>query len=54
MSLFGKLVRTTVNIGIGLPVAIVQDIFTMGGAANGHGEFYTSEQIKRIKDESED
>ena len=34
MSLFGKLVKTTINVGIGLPVAIVKDVLTLGGVCD--------------------
>ena len=54
MSLFGKLVKTTINIGIGLPVALLKDTLTLGGTINGNGKPYTSEQLQKIKDEADE
>lgn len=48
---FGKLVRTAVNVGVGLPVALVTDVLTLGGAAEG-GRIRTAEKLQQIKDEA--
>ncbi|MGA7887621.1 MAG: hypothetical protein WCA44_17945 [Acidobacteriaceae bacterium] len=53
MSLFGKVVRTVVNTAV-LPVAVVKDVFTLGGIATNNGTPYTAEQLQKIKDEAED
>jgi hypothetical protein len=58
MSLFGKLVRTVVNVAE-LPVAVAKDVLTLGGTVTeqnptGHGKTYTREQLERLKDEAED
>ena len=54
MSLFGKLIRTTVNV-ITLPVAIVKDVVTLGGVATkGEVKPYTAEKLEKIKEEAED
>jgi hypothetical protein len=53
MSLFGKIVRTTINTAL-LPVAVVKDVVTLGGVATGKAEPYTSQQLEKIKDEAED
>ena len=52
MSLFGKLVKTTINVGIGLPVALLKDALTLGNVSDG--EHFTSQQLQKIKDEAED
>ena len=52
MGLFAALVRTAVNTAL-LPVAIVKDALTLGGATSGRGS-YTSEAIDRIKEEADD
>lgn len=52
MKLFGQIVRTAVNLTL-LPVAVVQDVFTLGGVATEHGS-YTVEQLRRLKEEAEE
>jgi hypothetical protein len=55
MSLFGKIVKTTINVGIGLPVAVVKDVFTLGGAITRPGyPCHTSEQLDLIKKEADE
>jgi hypothetical protein len=53
MKLFGQLVNTLVNVAT-LPVAVVKDVFTLGGVATGNDGSYTAEQMQRIKDEAQD
>ena len=53
MGLFGKLVRTAVNVAT-LPVAVVKDVVTLGGIATDNHGSYTAEKLQEIKDESED
>lgn len=53
MSLFGQLVRTVVNVAT-LPVAVAQDIVTLGGVATDKEESYIVEKLKQIKKEAED
>ena len=52
MSLFGKLVRTVVNVAV-LPVEVVKDVVTLGNIASGD-EPYTVQRLKQLKDEAED
>jgi hypothetical protein len=47
MGIFGKLVSATVRTAL-LPVAVVQDIATMGGAVNDKKEPYTATAAKKI------
>lgn len=54
MSLFGKIVKTTINIGIGLPVAILKDVVTLGGVCDDQPKPFTSQQLDKIKEEAED
>jgi len=51
MKLFGQIIRTVVNTAL-VPVAVAQDVLTLGGAATGKRESYTREQIERLKDEA--
>lgn len=53
MSLFGKVIRTAINTAT-LPVAVVKDVFTIGGVARYPKGSYTVEQLQKIKDEAED
>jgi hypothetical protein len=52
MSLFGKFVRTAINVAT-LPVAAVKDVVTLGGAGV-RDESYTAEKLEQIKEEAED
>jgi hypothetical protein len=57
MSLFGKLVRTAINVGE-LPLAVAKDVLTLGGICSeqnprGDGQTYTREQIEKLKDEAD-
>lgn len=52
MKIFGQLIRTVVNTVL-VPVAVVQDIVTLGGTVLGdepHCE--TKEALERLKDEA--
>ena len=52
MSLFGKLVSTAINIAT-LPIAIVEDVVTLGGTATDH-ESYIAEKLRQIKEEAQE
>lgn len=54
MSLFGKIVRTAINVVIGVPVALTQDILTLGGVATEQDKPYIAQKLQQIKDEAED
>ena len=54
MSFFGKLVRTTVNVAVGLPAALLRDAVTLGGAIDNDGRTHTADKLQQIKDEAED
>lgn len=51
MKIFGQIVRTVVNAAV-LPVAVVKDVFTLGGIASGEDQPYTVSAIEKIKDEA--
>ena len=54
MSLFGKLVKTAVNVSL-LPVAIVVDTVTLGGVSTkGKLDPDTLKLLQKIKDEADD
>jgi hypothetical protein len=52
MSLFGAIVRTVVNVAT-LPVAIVKDVFTLGGVCTEQDKPYTAQKLEQIKEEAE-
>jgi hypothetical protein len=52
MSLFGKVVRTAVNVAT-LPVSVAKDVVTLGGVTRPKGS-YLVEKLQKIKDEAED
>lgn len=51
MKLFGQLVRTLVNVAT-LPVAVVKDVVTLGGALEDEPRTYTSKHVDKIKREA--
>lgn len=54
MSLFGKLVKTAVNV-VALPAEIVRDVYSLGGVATGQEKPYTLQRIdKLVEDADED
>jgi hypothetical protein len=53
MSLFGKLVRTTINVAT-LPIYVAKDVVTLGGLATDQSESYIEQKLQQIKDEAED
>jgi Mg2+/citrate symporter len=57
VSLFGKIVRTTINVVVGLPVAVVKDVVTLGNAADFDGSGsrpFVAQKLDQIKEEAED
>lgn len=50
MEIFGQIVRTAVNTAL-LPVAVVQDVLSLGGVCADRGS-YTVEAVQRLKDEA--
>lgn len=53
MSLFSAFVKVAVDVAT-LPVAVVKDVFTLGGAATEQDKSYTAQKLQEIKDDSED
>lgn len=53
MGLFGKLLKTTIDIA-SLPVDVVKDTVTMGGALNDEDEPYTIQKLKRLGGDGEE
>lgn len=51
MSLFGKIVATTINV-VTLPAAVVKDIVTLGGISTDQRESYTVQKLKQTKEEA--
>lgn len=52
MGLFDAIVRTVVNVAT-LPVDIVKDVVTIGGATTDQDKSYTAQKLDQIKDEAE-
>lgn len=52
MSLFGALVRTTINV-VALPVVLIKDIIYLGGSYSNNGRPYTLDHLDKIKREAE-
>ena len=53
MTLFGKLVKTAVNVAI-LPVEVVKDVVTLGGVVTEQQKSYTMRQLEKIKEEADE
>ena len=53
MGLFGKLIKTTFDV-VTLPVDIVKDVATMGGALNDEDIPYTAQKFERLGDDFEE
>jgi hypothetical protein len=53
MKLFGQAVRTLVNVAA-LPVAVVKDVYTLGGTASEQNQTYTQQQLQKIATEAEE
>lgn len=53
MSLFSALVKVAVDVAT-LPVAVVKDVFTLGGVATEQDKPYTAQKLQQIKDDAED
>lgn len=54
MSLFGKLVKTVVNV-TALPIELAKDVVTLGGTAT-KGQFrpYTQERIEKLVEDADE
>ena len=54
MSLFGKLLKTAFDVAT-IPVDVVKDVATLGGAVNEkRGGTYTGDKLRRIGDDGEE
>lgn len=53
MGLFGKLLKTTFDV-VTLPVDIVKDVATMGGALTEEDKPYTVKKFERLGDDLEE
>ena len=54
MSLFGRIVRTVVNVAT-LPMAVVKDgVMVLADGEDGEGAPRTKAKLQQIKDEAED
>lgn len=53
MKIFGQIVRTVVNV-VTLPVAVVQDVFTLGGVATEQRSPYTVQKLQQIKEDADE
>ena len=53
MSFFSAFVKVVVDVAT-LPVDVVKDVVTLGGAITDPDKTYVSQKIQQIKDDSED
>jgi hypothetical protein len=53
MSLFGKLLKTALDVAT-VPIAIVKDVATMGGAVNDHGTTYTGDKLRQLQSDRDE
>ena len=53
MGLFGKLVKTVVNVAE-LPLAVAKDVITLGGIVQDRTTTHTRELIEKIKEDADD
>lgn len=51
MGLFKALVSTAINL-VTLPVDIVKDVVTLGGAITDQPKTYTEQKLEKIKEEA--
>jgi hypothetical protein len=47
VSLFGKLVKTAVNI-VALPIEAAKDVVTLAGVTTGQEKSYTTQRIEKL------
>lgn len=53
--MLGKILKTIVDTAVGLPVAVVKDVLTLGGVATkGELEPYTKDKVDEIIEDLED
>lgn len=54
MGLFGKIVKTAVNVAL-LPVDLAKDVLTLGGCST-RGKFrpYVTDRLERLKEDADD
>jgi hypothetical protein len=54
MRLFGKIVKTVVNVAV-LPIELAKDVVTLGGVST-KGEFqpYTADRLKKLMEDADD
>lgn len=53
MSIFGKLLKTAFDVAT-IPVAVVKDVATMGGAVNDHGSTYIGDKLRQLGRDGEE
>ena len=53
MGFLGKLVKGVIDTAL-VPVAIVQDVATLGGALTDEKEPYTTKKLKEVKEDLEE
>lgn len=53
MSIFGKLLKTTINIATS-PIDIVKDVVTLGGTMTDQDKSYTSQKLEELDNNLEE
>jgi hypothetical protein len=53
LKLFGQVIRTIVNTTL-LPVAVVKDVYTLGGNATEQEKSYTRQQLENLAEDAKE
>ena len=53
MSILGDLFKVVIDV-VEVPVAVVKDVVTMGGALENEPESYTVQKLKELKEDLEE
>lgn len=53
MSLFGKIVKTAVNV-VAIPVEVLRDAGTLGGVATEQSKPYTIQRIEKLREDADE
>lgn len=53
MSIFGKLLKTGIDV-VTMPIDVVKDVATLGGALTGEQQTYTGKKLERLDRDMEE
>jgi len=49
--MIGKLFKATFQIAVELPIAVVKDVFTLGGSITDESKPYTNQKVEEIAED---